>query len=94
MIKFCWKKKDDDNLREECKNKPVFLVERAPWYKEVLSRKGLKYKRKEITLSNLGFFRLKKRVKNFYKRFPTNSSIKAVESWDLSFIVLYNLKSV
>ncbi len=26
-----------------CKNKPVFLVDRAPWYRKVLSRKGLKY---------------------------------------------------
>ena len=31
----------------ECKNKPIFLVDRAPWYKEVLSRRGFKYERKE-----------------------------------------------
>ena len=28
---------------EKCKNKPIFLVDGAPWYKEVLSRRGLKY---------------------------------------------------
>ena len=30
-------------MLEKCKNKPVFLVDRAPWYKEILSRRGLKY---------------------------------------------------
>ncbi len=31
------------DVLEKCKNKPIFLVDRAPWYKEVLSRRGLKY---------------------------------------------------
>ena len=28
-------------MLEKCKNKPI--VDRAPWYREVLSRRGLKY---------------------------------------------------
>jgi len=63
----------------ECKNKPVFLVDEAPWYKELLSRRGLKYeiriRGKRNTIESW-FFRLKKRVKNSYKRFPANSSLK------------------
>ena len=31
------------DVLEKCKNKPIFLVDGAPWYKEVLSRRGLKY---------------------------------------------------
>jgi transposase-like protein len=31
------------NVLEKCKNKPIFLVDGAPWYKKVLSRRGLKY---------------------------------------------------
>jgi len=40
----------------------------------------------------IGFFRLKKIVKNFYKRFPANSTFKTIESCILSFVALYNLK--
>ena len=35
--------RNDYRLLEKCKNEPVFLVDRAPWYKEILSRRGLKY---------------------------------------------------
>ena len=31
------------DVLEKCKNKPIFLVDGAPWYKEVLSRRGLRY---------------------------------------------------
>ena len=31
------------DVLEKCKNKPIFLVDKALWYKEVLSRRGLKY---------------------------------------------------
>jgi len=31
------------DVPEKCKNEPTFLVDETPWYKEVLSRRGLKY---------------------------------------------------
>ena len=31
------------DVLEKCKNEPTSLVDGAPWYKEVLSRRGLKY---------------------------------------------------
>ncbi len=76
-------------MLEKCKNKPIFLVDRAPWYKEVLSRRELKYEirtRGKRNSVESWFFQVEEEGENFYKRFPANSSIKAVESWILSFI--------
>ena len=80
------------NSGRPSKNEPTFLVDGAPWYNEILSRRGLKYvirARGRRNAIESRFSQIKE--KNFYKRF-LNSSFKTIESWILSFIAPYILK--
>ena len=67
-----------------CKNKPLFLVDRAPWYKWVFERLGLRYKHETFGKRNLVervFGYLKQRTVLFYHNINVNlrSVLKRME---------------
>jgi len=78
-----------------CENKPLIIVDGAPWYRWALQRLGLQYKHETFGERNVieGWYSLfKARVKRFWKRFPVNSSLESVKRWSVAWVCLYNLE--
>ena len=78
-----------------CENKPEVVVDRGFWYRWALQRLGLKYRHETFGERNAveGFFSLmKSRTKRFWNRFPFRSSFDSVQSWLVSFLILYNFQ--
>ncbi len=58
-----------------CRNKPVFVVDRAPWYKGVFERLGLDYERETFgrrSKVESVFSSYKQRAKVFFNNFNVN----------------------
>ena len=84
-------------LREilsKCKNKPLILVDRAPWYSCVLERIGLKYQQVSKGPRNYierWFRTLKERTKRFYNNFRSRElNLKNVNKFLRFFVFWYN----
>jgi len=78
---------------EACKNKPLILVDRGPWYPEALRSLRLKWKHVTFGMRNRierWFGILKARTKRFYNNFPNNSTIKSAKTFLETFTALYN----
>jgi len=85
-----------DVLRK-CDGRPTIYVDRGPWYRWALTRLGVPYRYSKFGPRNpveqwFGIF--KHRIARFYRRWPHNASLKAVNDWVKAFTSLYNLLKV
>jgi len=74
-----------------CINKPVFIGDKALWYKWALQRLGLEYKHETFGDRNAveqWYSPFKHRVKRFWKRFPYHSTNTSIKEWCLSYVIL------
>lgn len=74
-----------------CTNRPVFIGDKAPWYRWALKRLGLEYKHETFGERNAveqWYSPFKHRVKRFWKRFPYRSTNTSILVWCLSYVVL------
>ena len=74
-----------------CTNNPVFIGDKAPWYKWALQRLGLEYKHETFGERNAveqWYSPFKHRVKRFWKRFPYHSTNISILGWCMSYIAL------
>jgi putative transposase len=65
------------------------ITDKAPWYKAACRILGIKWKHETFGERNVverAFMPLKKRMKEFFKRFPANSKYETVWRWIASFL--------
>ena len=77
-----------------CRNKPLILVDRGPWYRWAFIQLGLKSRHMTFRLRNRieqWFSHLKARTKRFYNDFPHGSSLKSVQTYLAIHTATYNL---
>jgi len=75
-----------------CRNKPLVLIDRGPWYPWALQRYGLKWRHETFGERNpreQWFGIVMHRTKRFWNKFP-HSSMNSTFSWMLSFMAIYN----
>lgn len=77
-----------------CRNRPLFLVDRGPWYVWAFQRLGLEYRQEkfgERSAIERWFGVFKQRAKLFWKRWPHNAGPDDADDWYRAFAALYNL---
>jgi putative transposase len=82
-------------VKSLCRNRPMFYVDKAGWYKWALNRLGLPWEHSTFGPRNpieQWFGILKQRIKRFYKRWPHNVDIDRVNEWIQSYVTCYHLK--
>jgi transposase-like protein len=78
-----------------CENRPLFYVDRGPWYRYALDRMGLPWEHRTFGPRNpieQWFGILKQRIKRFYKRWPHNADLVQVNEWIQSYVACYHIK--
>ena len=78
-----------------CTNRPLFNVDKGPWYRYALDRLGLPWEHSTFSPRNpveQWFGKLKQRIKRFYKRWLHNAGIPQVIEWVKSFVACYHIK--
>lgn len=74
-----------------CRNKPLVLGDKAPWYPWALKRVGLEYKHETFGDRNSveqWYSPFKHRVKRFWRRFPYHSTNQSIRGWCRSYVAL------
>jgi len=81
------------DLLQYCENKPLFLVDKGPWYREAFKSLGLEYEHQTFGMRNRieRWFRiLKAKLRSFYNNFPYRSTLHSIKRFLESFIAIYN----
>ncbi|MCS7117016.1 MAG: hypothetical protein NZ896_06065 [Nitrososphaerales archaeon] len=76
-----------------CKNKPLILIDKGPWYHWALNRLGLEYKHERFGMRNRveRFFRyLKERTMVFYNKMSSRDYIRGLFNLKL-FLGLFSI---
>ena len=79
---------------KKCSNKPVFYVDKGPWYPWAFQRLGLTFIHETFGNRNpveQWFSILKRRLFAFFKYFPHHSSYHSTLNWLTAFTTIYNL---
>jgi transposase-like protein len=78
----------------KCENKPIFIVDKGPWYHWAFQRLGLEYKHETFGERNAiesWFSPFKQRTKRFWNRFPHGSTLRSIDKWLRAFSANHNL---
>ena len=80
-------------MLRRCKNKPLTLVDRGPWYPWALRELGLPWSHITFGMRNRverWFRTLKERTGRFYNNFPSRKGITCVKTFLETFMYWYN----
>lgn len=78
-----------------CRGKPVFLVDRGPWYRWALDVLECRFRHETFGTRSLIeslFFVLEYRLWRFWKRFPYRSSVDSTRRWCRAFAAIHNVE--